>query len=147
MRSLGFVVGLALVAAASACSTVQTRIQRNQARFDSYPPDIQKEIRRGQVDVGFSREQVEMALGRPDRVERRGGAAGAEQEVWVYATVVTPNFGADSGWLGEPPPAGTVAVGAFPERIDDEGRRVVLQGGTVVAVEIDPTTAMSGDYP
>src|SRR5258708_4829348 len=67
----------------SACASPQSRIKRHQAEFDAYPTAVQQKIRDGQADVGFTSEQVALALGRPDRRYTRKAAA-ATQEVWVY---------------------------------------------------------------
>ncbi len=57
-------VGVLLLAA---CATPESRIRQNQALFDSYPAEIQELIRAGEIDIGFTEEMVEMALGKPDR--------------------------------------------------------------------------------
>jgi hypothetical protein len=114
-----------LVLAAAACSTPQSRIRRRQGAFDAYPPEVREKIRAGQVDVGFTREQVSIALGRPDRV-RLDKPPAAEREIWVYG-------------IGAPrPESGLVsAPGAYvqPAVGDDELLRVVFQKGAVVKIE------------
>jgi len=90
-----------ILLAAAACSTPQSRIKKDKPAFDSYPSAVQERIKSGQVDVGFTHEQVELSLGRPDRKYVRKTAASV-QDVWAYsATSFRPGldlgFGAASG--------------------------------------------------
>ena len=86
---------------------------------------MQKKIRAGQIDVGFTRAQVSLALGRPDRARTRA-SSGVEQEVWVYGIgAPRPNVGLVS------------APGAYVEPAvgGDELLRVVFQKDAVVKIE------------
>jgi hypothetical protein len=53
------------------------------AAFAAMPADVQAKIRAGQVAVGFTPQQVELAKGKPDRVGKRTTAKGEEQS-WIY---------------------------------------------------------------
>ena len=50
----------------------------------SFPAEIQEKVRAGKVDLGFSRDMVSMALGKPQRVYTRRTATG-QIEVWAYS--------------------------------------------------------------
>ncbi len=108
----------ALIAALLAgCSTIDSRIRDHQAAFDASSPEAQKKIRAGRIAVGFTQEQVAMALGRPDRIISRT-TAGSDREFWVYGiddggtsfgvgfgafgphTAVGVNTGVGEGWPG-----------------------------------------------
>src|SRR5437660_10996169 len=65
------------------CSTPASRIAKNQAEFDAWPPAMQEKIRAGQVEIGFTQVQVQMALGNPHRKYTRIDARGTT-EVWAY---------------------------------------------------------------
>lgn len=65
------------------CSTVDSRIASRRAEFAGWPAAVQAKIRAGQIDLGFTPEQVRVALGDPDRIYVRTTAAG-EEEVWAY---------------------------------------------------------------
>lgn len=65
------------------CASVDSRIAKNRAAFDSWPPAVQNKIIQGQVDLGFTTDQVRVALGEPDRVFTRTTADGTS-EVWSY---------------------------------------------------------------
>ena len=66
-----------------ACSTTRQRISDQQALFNSYTADERRLIRMGQVAVGFDRDQVRMALGKPSREHTLSSAAGHEI-AWEY---------------------------------------------------------------
>jgi len=124
-------VGLALLA----CSTVDSRIARQQELFDGYPPDVQRNIRRGVIEVGYTPEMVTMALGEPDRkveMQTEDGIA----EVWSYRRSV-PGFGVGmgtGGYVGSGVGIGTgVSVGE-PAR-SEERARVEFFGGRVARFE------------
>ncbi|PTX96682.1 hypothetical protein [Opitutus sp. ER46] len=65
------------------CSTVESRIGGHQAAFASWPPQVQQRVRAGQIDVGFTMEQVQVALGSPDYTFARTAQTGSFQ-VWSY---------------------------------------------------------------
>jgi len=58
-------------AALAACSTPEARIRGHQAEFNAYPAEVRQKIRMGKAAVGFSPEQVKLALGEPDRFYTR----------------------------------------------------------------------------
>jgi outer membrane protein assembly factor BamE (lipoprotein component of BamABCDE complex) len=69
--------------ALAGCSTVESRISGHQADFASWPPPVQQLVSHGQIAVGFTREQVQVALGSPDYAYSRVATTGAF-EVWSY---------------------------------------------------------------
>jgi outer membrane protein assembly factor BamE (lipoprotein component of BamABCDE complex) len=75
-----FAAGLVVL---TGCSTVQSRISGHESEYASWPPPVQQLVSRGQVAVGFTREQVQVALGSPDYVLSRVSTAGS-YEVWSY---------------------------------------------------------------
>lgn len=77
-------VALFSVVILAGCSTVDSRISGHRAAFDSWPPPVQQAVRAGKIDVGFTPEQVQVALGDPDRVFTRTAVTG-RYEVWGYA--------------------------------------------------------------
>lgn len=132
MRPLLLLAATLLLAA---CASPETRIKKNQAAYDSWPPETQASVKAGKAEVGFTAEQVKVALGKADRIYTRKTAE-AVQEVWAYGrggarTGVGFGFGMGGGnssyGLG-------VGVGG-PEHRDDDRVRVVFEGGKVVSVE------------
>ena len=126
-------LALAALIALAACATPDSRIRGDQSRFDQYPASTQEKIRAGQIDVGFTPEQVQMALGKPDRTYTRESTGGAS-EVWSYRDSkpgLSFGLGAFSG--GATSVGGGVSVGSGGDA--DEKMRVVFEGGTVTAIE------------
>jgi hypothetical protein len=76
---------------AAGCSTVDSRIARNRAVFNTWPADVQEAVAAGKIGVGFTPDQVQMALGRPDWAWTSTSADGTSQ-VWSYRDNA-PRFG------------------------------------------------------
>ena len=137
MKTERLLLSALLAGALAACAGPSSRIKKHQAEFDSYPADVQQKIRAGQVDVGFTDQQVAMALGRPDRGYARK-TADVQQEVWAYGGSYGSHVGVGFGLgLGGGPGYTTGGVMVDPGPGIDHGERVrgILQSGVVVAVE------------
>ena len=65
------------------CATPETRIRKNPELFASFTGDVQAKVRRGRIDLGFSRDMARMALGPPHRVHTRISKE-ERTEVWAY---------------------------------------------------------------
>ncbi len=79
-----FLLGLIALCLLAACaSTPTSRIKKNRDLFNSYPPEVQTKIQKGEISLGFTPEMVLMAKGDPDRKYTRQTAKGAT-EVWAY---------------------------------------------------------------
>ncbi len=121
------------------CSSVSSRIDRNRTEFESYPMAVREKIVAGEVDVGFTPGQVQMALGEPDRVSTRTTPDGIS-EVWSYRAK-RPRFSVGvGGGVGVFGGGGSTRVGTgvsvgTGDRYDDERVRVVFERGQVAAVE------------
>lgn len=74
---------IAVLLLAACASTPQSRIKKNPGLFESFPPEAQAKIQKGEVDLGFTPDMVEMAKDEPNRKYQRKTAAG-EAEVWSY---------------------------------------------------------------
>lgn len=73
---------------AAGCNTPGSRIKKNQALFDSFPPEVQAKVKDGQVDIGYTRPMVDIALGKPDRVYTRRTSSGTV-EVLAFSAFET----------------------------------------------------------
>jgi hypothetical protein len=132
--------GCALLLVAG-CSTPADRIAKQQAVFDAFPAEVQQKVRAGQIDIGFTPEMVQIALGKPDRTYGRVTAQGAS-EVWVYADN-SPKFsvgvglGSSSGsYHGGSSTAVGVGMSTGNDAFqNDEKLRVVFMGGKVIGIE------------
>lgn len=106
-----------LALAVAGCSTVDSRIDKNRTAFNSWTPAVQDKVVKGQIDVGFSAEQVRVALGEPDRVFTRTSADGTSQ-IWSYRDR-GPKFGFGVG----------VGMGSFGSRGGSFGSVGINTGG------------------
>jgi outer membrane protein assembly factor BamE (lipoprotein component of BamABCDE complex) len=89
MRNALLAAAVALAAVLGfGCSTPATRIKENPQLFGSFPPDIQANVRAGKIDVGYTKDMVMMALGKPDRIYSRKTEAGSA-EVWSFTSFYT----------------------------------------------------------
>jgi len=125
----------AFVFIVAGCTTTDSRIKNHQAAFDAAPPAVQAKIRAGQIDIGFTQEQVTMALGQPDRSYTRTTARGTS-EIWAYEDH-KPSFSLGIGVVGgggSTMVGSGVAVGSGNDRYDDK-LRVIFEGGKVASVE------------
>jgi hypothetical protein len=120
------------------CSSPGSRIKKNQAVFDSFPPEAQAKVRQGKAAVGMTPEMVRIALGKPDRVYTRATPQG-EQEIWAYGGDRRggPSVGLGLGIFSGSPTVygGSVGVGTSDLGVYEDRERVVFEKGSVVSVE------------
>lgn len=119
----------------ASCSSVSSRISKNRAEYEAWPMEVREKVAAGQVDIGFTPDQVRVALGDPERVATRTTADG-QSESWIYRKP-SPRIGIGFG-VGSYSSNSAVGVGVssggWPLR-PDESKRVVFEGGRVTAVE------------
>ena len=72
-----------------ACSTPASRIKKNPELFNQLPAEVQAKVAAGQIDLGFSREAVRLALGDPSREYVRRTQGGKQTSVWSYTSTYT----------------------------------------------------------
>jgi hypothetical protein len=81
---------LCLLLALAGCASVQElrdrRIAENQALFDTFPAEIQTQVRQGRVEVGFTKDMVRLAWGAPDQVFTRV-TKDQRATVWGYTRI------------------------------------------------------------
>lgn len=127
--------GLALTAGC-ATSTPADRIAAHQADFASWPPDVQAQVQAGQVAVGFTPEQVLVALGAPN-LKTTAAAPQQITEVWVYHRRA-PRLGIGLGFgsVGRSSAVGGgVSANGIPLGQDMDGR-VIFTNGRVTDVVV-----------
>jgi hypothetical protein len=130
---LGFVVtGLLLGGCAS---TPTSRADRNAATVASWPTEVQVKVREGKVAIGFTPEQVRVAMGDPDQMLTQT-VAETTREVWVYADHGPKfSFGLGVGSGGGGSSAGGAVGVSTGGRGLRELMRVIFEGGRVSAIE------------
>lgn len=76
---------LACLLSLSGCGspTLEQRLARGEDELASWPVEVQELVAQGGIDVGFTREQVRMAWGEPERKTIENTAAG-RFEVWIW---------------------------------------------------------------
>jgi len=67
------------------------RIAAHQADFNSWPPEVLASVRAGRIALGYTQEQVLVALGEPTQKTQAGDPASLS-EVWAYDKQA-PRFG------------------------------------------------------
>lgn len=72
-----------VLAVAGCVSTPERRIRKEPGVFAAFPAPVQDKVRRGEIDLGFTRDMVRLALGQPHQVQTRITEAGVT-EIWIY---------------------------------------------------------------
>ncbi len=80
---LALLLVISILAIMAGCASIDSRISNDQATFNSWPGDVQKKVRAGQVEIGFTREMTRMALGDPQRIITLTTDSDVT-ETWVY---------------------------------------------------------------
>ncbi len=134
-RLLPFVAVFALGLAGCSTSTM-SRIDSNRAVYETWPLEMKEAVLSGTAVKGMTPDMVEMALGKPTRVETRSGS-NADDEVWVYSkgsglNLPRPNvsLGGSIGGVGVSSGGGG---GRTPTNADE--KQVVFQKGVVTRVD------------
>ncbi|MDF9833269.1 hypothetical protein M2103_001492 [Ereboglobus sp. PH5-5] len=116
------------------CSTTSGRIKKNQPLFDSFPAEVQSNIRAGKVDIGYTPDMVLMALGEPDRRYTRTTERG-NSEVWAYRSKAPAiSFGLGVGGGGRTSVGTGVGISTGGDRSDDKVR-VIFENDRVASLE------------
>jgi hypothetical protein len=123
---------------AGCASTPDARIAADRAVFDQWPQEVQERVAVGEVEIGFIPEQVQMALGKPDRISRRTSAMD-DAEVWIYEEKRSPislsiGLGIGSSTGRRSSVGGGVSVGTGRIRYG-EAARIVFIDGEVGSIE------------
>lgn len=118
---------------------MDSRIARHRDAFNTWPPAVQDKVVVGQIDLGFTTDQVAVALGEPDRVFTRTTADGTSQ-VWSYRDRGPRfSFGVGLGmgsWGSRGGSFGGVGIDTGGGYRDDEKLGVVFdQNGRVSSIE------------
>ena len=116
LGSLLVVASIALLTLGCA-STPDSRIKQSQALFDTYPVEVQSNIRIGKVVLGYDQAMVRMAMGDPDEISTEVDESG-ETLMWGY-TRSRPGLSVGLGggsYGGRTGMGGGVAMGSGPKR-------------------------------
>jgi len=136
MKRLATLLSAAALAAAGCATAPSDRIAVHQAEFATWPPNVQALVSAGKVGVGFTAEQVAVAIGNPDFKTAAAGPQGVT-EVWVYHRRA-PRLGIGIGggsFNGSSAVGGSVSASGIPLGHDMDGR-VVFSNGLVSEVSM-----------
>ncbi len=81
-------LAIPILALLTGCASPEARIKKNPELFNSFPPDVQERVRKGDIDIGYTKDMVTIALGEPNRVYSRQTESGLV-EVWSYTDFYT----------------------------------------------------------
>lgn len=73
-----------------------SRAEEKSAVFGQLDPATQKHILNGNVERGYTKDMVYIAIGKPSKVEMRKSQDG-DVEIWVYKNMVLPQSGGFKG--------------------------------------------------
>jgi len=127
---------LMTVVMATGCSSVGSRIEKHRAEYATWPLEVREKIAAGKIDLGFTPEQVLVALGEPDRKFTRTSVDGTTA-VWSYrAPKPRVSFGLGMG-LGGSRRSSTHGGVMLGSGYDDEEQMGVIfdRTGKVSAIE------------
>ena len=132
---LPLILIISILTLTAGCSGIDRRIDKDRNAFNSWPENVQKKIRAGEVEIGFTREMTRMALGDPRRIITLTTDSSVA-EMWVYGERRS-NFSLGLGMgtmQGRSAFGGGVAVGG--DRWNDgENLRITFDSTKVTAIE------------
>ena len=128
-----------IACALGACSSSPiARIDENRGKYESWPLEVQEAVLNGEARKGMTREQVEMALGKPTQVVSRSAREG-EDEIWVYRKSAVGSTLLNNTGVSVGTGIGGVNVGTgmsgVGRRQTPEEQEVVFANGVVVRSE------------
>lgn len=109
IRLLAF-AGIITVLFSAACSTPQSRIEKDPALYASFPADVQENVKAGKIAIGYTPDMVTIAWGKPDTTKEIIDDKG-RREVWIYLATRQVFDGYDS--VQVPRPAVNGQAGGF----------------------------------
>jgi uncharacterized protein YneF (UPF0154 family) len=64
-------------------------VRYTEEEIKSFPPTVQENIRKGQVDLGMTQQEVRYAWGSPDSIKFLPPYEGKSREEWTYSAQAT----------------------------------------------------------
>jgi hypothetical protein len=89
MRKTLFLVLMALILASVSQAGCTKSIRYTEDEIKGFQPNIQENIRKGQIDLGMTQEQVRYAWGSPDSIKFLQPYEGKPREEWIYSSAAT----------------------------------------------------------
>lgn len=86
MKKMLFTILVSLLAAQLACTQA---VRYTEEEIRNYPQNIQDHIRKGEINLGMSKEQVRYAWGSPDSIKFLESFEEKTREEWIYTQMGT----------------------------------------------------------
>lgn len=64
-------------------------VRYTEEEISNFPPVVQDHIRKGEIDLGMTKEQVRYAWGAPDSIKLLDPFEGKAREEWTYSQPAT----------------------------------------------------------
>jgi len=126
-----------MVALAGCATTPEDRIAAHRADFASWPAEVQSMVRAGQAGIGFTQEQVLVALGEPE-IRTVAGVPPQLTEVWVYRRRAPRlSIGIGFGSVGRSSAVGGDVAANGIKLGQDMNGRIIFMNGRVSEITID----------
>ena len=126
-------LGVALSGCSSSGGSPMSRIDAKRAEYDSWPIEVKQALLDGRVEKGMTPRQVEVAIGKPAKVEVKETRKGT-QEVWTYKK------GGSNPMKGSTVSIGTYGIGVSTAPIGtdyyDETYEVIFENDAVVSSDV-----------
>jgi hypothetical protein len=151
--------GLVVIAALSTagCSSgISSRIQEKSEVYSELTPTVQKNLREGTIEPGYTADMVYMALGHPSAVKVKDSSRG-KIGIWVYrnfypegyATApVTPRFktGTSADAIATPATLSDSNGGKFAVKRDAANKVQVPEAGSLASDEADALVPATSSF-
>jgi hypothetical protein len=89
MKRTLFLVLMTLILALIFQAGCTKSVRFTEAEIKDYPPKIQEDVRKGQVELGMTQQQVRYAWGSPDSIKFLQPYEGKSREEWIYSQPAT----------------------------------------------------------
>lgn len=126
-----------LLTGCASSKTPMSRIDAARDEYETWPIEVKQAVLDGRVEKGMTTRQVEVAIGKPTKVEIRDGRK-TVQEVWIYK-----KGGGASVLKGSTVSVGTYGIGVNTAPIGagiyDEEYEVVFEDDVVVSSDVPAT--------
>lgn len=126
------------------CTTFKDRAKEKAAVFSQLDAATQENLRKGVVEIGYTKDMVYIALGNPDSRRERVSADGKE-ETWIYSALSTEYQGQSTvgyrRWVTYDPVRKVlwtyyepVQVSVYEDHLEDR-IRITFHGDKVAVIE------------
>ncbi len=139
MKNLWLLLSAVLIL--TACDTPEGRIKRHPELYEKLSPEVQESVRQGKVAIGYPKEAVIIAIGKPDRRYHRE-TEDLSAEIWSYVqrTETTTRQRIEGEFRVRDAKGRWYTVRDrvwvdVPKVVEHERMRITFRAGTVIAID------------